>query len=120
MLARHSAYTELSGGGSTWAVAETMAVRGDRLTLQRRRIEFANSNEIEWLAVALYTPDMMYQRAVIFDPDDDRAALALLDELHTEHPEPVEPGAVEQQLRIRRDIADELRRRASERDVESE
>ena len=113
-------YRELSGGDSVWSTVATIAVRGDRLALQRRKVEFADGSEMEWLALTLLSPQMFQQRLVFFDLDDEQAALALLDELHAANPAPADSHAVERALRERGDMADELRRRASQRDAMNE
>jgi hypothetical protein len=120
MLSRTRTYRDLSGGESTWTTVETMEVRGDRLALQRRKAEFADGSEMEWLALTLLSPEMLQQRLVLFDIGDDQAARALIDELHAAHPEPADPQAVEQALGQRRDFAAELRERAARRNTANE
>ena len=77
------AYFEMGDGRPMFTFEEVVAIRGDRLTLCRIRLEYASGERGEKFHILQFDrQDDLIERIVTFDVDDGDAAIIELDHLH--------------------------------------
>jgi hypothetical protein len=87
-------FEELAGGRwPTFELTETVAVRADRLAVNRWTMRLGDVGEVEFI-IATRTNEAIDKMEIIyfFDPEDMDEALAELDRLHAEIEDPSSSG----------------------------
>ena len=85
-------YGDLGGGSAESSIVSVYAVRGERLALACGQFKFPGDLITEALILVQYSgADWRLERSVVFDLDDEQAALAELDRLYSH--KPASPGA---------------------------
>jgi hypothetical protein len=77
------ALSELGRGQPETSIVGVIAVRGEDLVAASGPSQYADGTAIDVLMVVQFRlPEWLLERIVLFDPDDDRAAIEELDRLH--------------------------------------
>ena len=72
----------MSDGAPTFGTKRIVAVRGNRLAMAHHEIVLSDNSSTELLILFQLDPDCdLTERVIIFDVDDEAAAIATLDEL---------------------------------------